>query len=202
MAGIAQHGAVDINLLGGQLHYQPEFVSAADTLYRVLRDSVAWQQPVLRIYGRQRPTPRLVSFVGDPGLSYRYSGQCHHSADWPAGVAALRERLANEFQLRFNCALLNYYRDGGDSMAWHSDDETELGTSPAIASISLGERRDFRFRPKPRGAAAGQPAQTIALEHGSLLLMLPPTQANWQHCVPRRVGCGGRINITFRQLIG
>ena len=47
---------------------------------------------------------------------------------------------------RFNSVLLNLYRDGQDSMGWHSDDESELGPAPAIASLSLGEPRRFLLR--------------------------------------------------------
>ncbi len=190
-----------IALAGAELVYQADFVADPNALYRALRENVDWQQPKLHIFGRWRLTPRLVSFVGDPGLSYRYSGQSHRATVWPTGLAELRERLAKEYQCEFNCALLNYYRDGRDSMGWHTDNEPELGPSPTIASISLGDCRDFRLRPKPGGIAAEEAPQTIALQHGSLLLMLPPTQAHWQHSLPRRVERGGRINITFRQII-
>ena len=30
-------------------------------------------------------------------------------------------------KIRFNSVLLNYYRDGNDSVAWHSDRESVLG---------------------------------------------------------------------------
>ena len=33
----------------------------------------------------------------------------------------------------FNSVLLNYYRDGRDSMGMHADDEPELGPEPVIA---------------------------------------------------------------------
>jgi alkylated DNA repair dioxygenase AlkB len=44
--------------------------------------------------------------------------------------------------------LLNLYRNGVDSMGWHSDDERELGERPVIASVSLGATRRFRLRHK------------------------------------------------------
>ena len=50
------------------------------------------------------------------------------------------------FDLRFNSVLANLYRDGRDSMGWHSDDEPELGAEPVIASLSFGALRRFRFR--------------------------------------------------------
>ena len=48
----------------------------------------------------------------------------------------------------FNSVLINLYRNGKDSVAWHSDDEIMLGITPTIASVSLGEVRKFEMRPK------------------------------------------------------
>jgi hypothetical protein len=48
----------------------------------------------------------------------------------------------------FNTCLLNYYRDGKDSVGWHSDDEPIYGPRPLIASVSLGAARDFVLRRK------------------------------------------------------
>ncbi len=39
------------------------------------------------------------------------------------------ERLAG---VGFNSCLLNYYRDGKDSMGWHSDNEPLYGSTPTI----------------------------------------------------------------------
>jgi alkylated DNA repair dioxygenase AlkB len=48
----------------------------------------------------------------------------------------------------FNSVLINYYRDGKDRVAWHSDNEKELGINPMIASVSLGAERKFKLRHK------------------------------------------------------
>ena len=32
----------------------------------------------------------------------------------------------------FNSVLINYYRNGNDRVAWHSDDEKELGKKPVM----------------------------------------------------------------------
>ncbi|KAK8125503.1 uncharacterized protein PG998_001262 [Apiospora kogelbergensis] len=49
----------------------------------------------------------------------------------------------------FNFCLVNYYASGADSISFHSDDERFLGPLPAIASFSLGARRDFLLKHKP-----------------------------------------------------
>lgn len=56
--------------------------------------------------------------------------------------------LKNKINATLNSVLLNYYRDGHDSVAWHSDDEMSMGVCPTIASISLGEIRRFDMKRK------------------------------------------------------
>lgn len=191
-------GVQHISLLGGGLDYYAEYVADPQTLFAALRDGVNWQQPLVTVYGRQHVTPRLVSFVGDVGLSYRYSGTTHVTETWPVALKILRDKLQVDTGFDFNCALLNFYRDGNDCMGYHSDDEPALGDMPCIASISLGAERDFCLKPKT-GASK---TQKLSLASGSLLVMLPPTQQHWQHALPVRKGVAqGRINITLRNLL-
>ena len=83
-------------------------------------------------------------------------------------------------------------------MGWHSDDEPELGGNPTIASLSLGGTRRFLLRHKRR---AHSPVE-IPLGHGALLIMRGPTQAHWQHQVPKtRRPCALRLNLTFRCIV-
>ncbi len=95
----------------------------------------------------------------------------------------------------FNGVLLNLYRDGSDSMGWHSDNEPELGKDPVIASVSFGATRNFLFK---RRDNSSKPF-CLTLEPGSLLLMKGKTQENWFHKVPKtKRNIGIRINLTFR----
>jgi alkylated DNA repair dioxygenase AlkB len=100
-------------------------------------------------------------------------------------------------QVDFNSVLANLYRDGRDSMGWHSDDEPELGSQPAIGSLSLGATRRFVLKHR------NDPSRKLVLElpHGSLLVMRGATQANYRHALPRTSRpVGPRINLTFRQI--
>ncbi|KAF3344938.1 Dihydroxy-acid dehydratase [Verticillium dahliae VDG2] len=79
------------------------------------------------------------------------------------------------------------------AIAFHSDDERFLGPAPAIASFSLGARRDFLLKHKPfpppgdaaMTAAPRRPAALgtlrFPLGSGDMLLMRGATQANWLH---------------------
>jgi len=95
----------------------------------------------------------------------------------------------------FNSVLLNLYRDGNDSMGWHSDDEAELGHNPVIGSLSLGGMRRFMLRHRSQKGLKHQ----LELTSGSLLLMQGTTQQYWQHHIPKtKRPVAPRINLTFR----
>ncbi|MFA6041016.1 MAG: alpha-ketoglutarate-dependent dioxygenase AlkB, partial [Methylophilus sp.] len=96
----------------------------------------------------------------------------------------------------FNSVLLNYYRDGSDSMGFHSDNEAELGKNPVIASLSLGETRTLVLKHKTNKSL--KPIR-LKLNDASLLLMAGELQTHWQHGIPKESKhCNARINLTFR----
>ncbi len=181
--------------------YQPAFIACAeaDRLLEVLLALPDWQQLRLRVFGRDVSAPRLTAWYGDPGARYAYSGVVHEPQPWPDDLAALRVRLCAHLGVEFNSVLANLYRDGRDSIGWHSDDEPELGEQPVIASVSLGARRRFRLRHRVRKDAL---PIDLDLEHGSLLAMWGSTQDHWKHSLPKRAGCGEvRVNLTFRYVL-
>ena len=171
----------------------------ASALLAALDTELAWQQPSLRLYGREHPIPRHQVWMGTPEASYRYSGREFLPEPWHPAVADLCERVitalaAAGIDARFNSVLLNRYASGEERMGWHSDDEPELGDDPLIAAVSLGADRPLRFRWKRRAA----PAFNVWLPHGSLLVMGPGVQRQLQHALlPRRLP-GVRISLTFR----
>ncbi|KAL8850801.1 MAG: hypothetical protein Q9221_004215 [Calogaya cf. arnoldii] len=111
----------------------------------------------------------------------------------------------------YNFCLVNYYANGADSISYHSDDERFLGSDPAIASFSLGAKRDFLMKHKPVPPKGNDPVADsinsakpvkLSLASGDMILMRGKTQANWLHSIPKRKGGEsdkGRINITFRK---
>lgn len=125
----------------------------------------------------------------------------------PQCLDALRKITEGSTCETFNFCLVNYYADGKDSISYHSDDERFLGTNPAIASFSLGARRDFLMKHKPiapkDGAVVDGPKPIkLPLGPGDMVLMRGRTQSNWLHSIPKRAGAEagkGRINITFRK---
>jgi alkylated DNA repair dioxygenase AlkB len=186
-----------LQLPDAQLDFQPGWLDAptADSWLSQLLRETTWQQPQLRLYGRLHPVPRLVAWYGDEEASYRYSGLIHRPLPWTPLLAHIRQRLEAAVGQSLNGALLNHYRDGHDSMGWHSDDEAELGANPLIASLNLGGTRRFDLRRK----GGSRIEHSLELAHGSLLVMAGSTQHYWQHQVAKtRRPCAPRLNLTFR----
>ena len=183
--------------------YRPDFIepAEADRLFELLWRDLAWERREIVLFGRRLMQPRLVAWYGDPGATYRYSGQTLQPRPWHRGLCSLRERIEARTGCTFNAVLANGYRDGNDSMGWHSDDEPELGPRPCIASLSLGAERVFLLRPREPDAAGKRPSSRLVLAHGSLLQMRGDSQARYQHSLPRtRRPVGPRINLTFRRV--
>ena len=190
---------IRIERSGLQLRHGPRWLQqqgiATQELRQRLAEGLAWQQPLVTVYGKQHRTPRLTCWVADPGCLYRYSGLQQQIHPWTRELEQLRELLHHQLGVRFNSLLLNRYRDGADRMGWHADDEPELDDQSPIASLSLGVARDLRFRPR-RGPES---AFALNLGDGDLLVMDPPSQRHWQHALPPRARVvAERVNLTFR----
>ena len=167
----------------------------AEALQASLHDVIPWEVHRIRMFGRWVDSPRLSCWMGDPDARYRYSGMDFLPHAWPGILLPLRDRLQEQCNARFNSVLLNRYRNGSDSMGWHSDDEPELGPEPLIASLSLGAPRRFLLR---RRDDHGRKTE-YQLGHGDLLLMGGATQRHYQHALPKSMRAAGeRINLTFR----
>jgi alkylated DNA repair dioxygenase AlkB len=161
-----------------------------------LQSDIAWRQETIKLFAKEIPQPRLTAWYGDAGAIYTYSNITNHPLPWTEALREIKARCEAIAQTTFNSVLLNYYRDGQDSMGWHQDNEPELGAEPIIASVSFGATRHFQLRHKKRKDLE---TITLALEHGSLLLMQGATQSYWKHQLPKTTqSVGARINLTFR----
>ncbi len=187
-----------INLPGAIVIFCPRFLSreAGDRLFHQLLQETAWRQEAVRIFDKSIPQPRLTAWYGDPHTAYTYSGIKLHPEPWTPTLLDLKSQIELQTQAEFNSVLLNLYRDGQDSVSWHSDNEPELRRNPIIASLSLGATRRFSLKHRQRKDL--KPVH-LELSHGSLLLMLGDTQKNWLHQVPKTNQLvEKRISLTFR----
>jgi alkylated DNA repair dioxygenase AlkB len=148
------------------------------------------------MFGKRVPIPRLNAWYGE--LPYRYSGTTFEASLPPAPLQTLQAQINRDTGWQLNSVLANLYRNGLDHMGWHSDDEQSLGSTPQIASLSLGAQRRFVLRNKKDRSNKHQ----LNLHHGSLLLMLGRCQRDWQHHLPKSTRLAlPRINLTFRESV-
>ena len=185
---------------GAWIDFWPHAASGHEAWLERLVRELPLSSENYRVAGRVVAAPRLVSWHGDPGTDYVYSGVRHQPAAWSAALAELRSLVEAESGLTFNSALANYYRDGADGMGWHADAEPEVGPSPDdrwIASLSLGAARRFVLRHTHRR----DDRHEFDLGRGSLLIMRGTTQTHYRHAAPKTARpVGPRLNLTFRHI--
>jgi alkylated DNA repair dioxygenase AlkB len=182
-----EHGAYD---------FFPAFFSAkeSDDVFNNLKNDITWKQESMKMYGREINFPRLTAWYGDNDKPYSFSGITLKPNPWNAALQKIKEKIEPEAGVIFNSVLLNRYRNGNDSISWHTDAEKELGRNPVIASVNFGATRIFQLR-----HINTKEKIEIELTHGSLLIMKGELQHFWQHQVPKTSKVvGERINLTFR----
>ena len=154
-------------------------------IMRRLIDEIKWEQKIVEMYGKQVVTPRLTAWFG-----YQLP-----LLPWTKELLQIKETVEKLSSIEFNSVLLNYYRDGNDSVAWHSDNDDVVGKNRFVASVSFGQERFFDIRNKSDHTNKS----SILLEDGSYLLMKNDFQENWQHRVAKsKTPMKERLNLTFR----
>jgi alkylated DNA repair dioxygenase AlkB len=177
----------NFNLPDAELKLWEQFFQKdeSDTYYKILLKELPWKQRTRKMYDKIVPDPRLTAWYGS-----------ETSDPWPSTLLEIKERVQSECGIIFNSVLLNYYRDGNDSVAWHSDTLPSSGKHHAIASVTFGETRFFKVRHKTNKDV---PQLSIPLTHGSFLLMGETMQYHYEHRVPKTSrNIEARINLTFR----
>ncbi len=171
----------------GAIDYLPQAFDPAQcaSFFRDLMDAVAWSSEKMRMYDKLVDVPRLTAWYRDPD-------------PLPETLAVIRARVGALLGVRFNAVSLNYYRDGADSVAWHSDHDEDLVADPVVALVSLGAVREMQLRPKvpPRRLLR------CDLEPGSILAMSGDVQSYWEHHIPKVARpTSARISVALRTKI-
>lgn len=189
-----------IPLQDADVKYIQDFISHDQSIYYLeqLLTKVEWQQNKIKMFGKEYDEPRLTAWYGDKGIRYKYSGIQLEPLSWNPLLEELKLLVNIEAETSFNSALLNYYRDGQDSMGYHQDNEPELGENPTIASLTFGAERTFQLKHITNQSIK---RKDIPLKSGSLLIMAGETQHHWKHQIPKtKKPIGPRLNITFRNI--
>ena len=188
---------IHLDLPQADIVYYPSFFSSekASTYYNRLLSETDWQHDDIKVYGKVYKQPRLSALYGLNNKPYSYSGLTMQPKLFTPLLLELKTAIEKNSEATFNTVLINQYRDGNDSVGWHSDDEKELGKNPVIASLTFGAERFFHLKHKENKELRYK----LLLEHGSLLLMKGETQHFWQHQIPKsKLVQSPRINLTFR----
>lgn len=133
------------------------------------------------------------------GKDYAYSGITVKGNEFIPCIEQLMNKINLEYGFNLNSCLLNYYKDGNTSIAWHSDNEKSLanGSEAVVVSVSIGATRTFVLR-----SLDMQERVKIPLRDGNILVMGAGTQKHYQHSVPVELSVTKpRINLTFREFV-
>ncbi|WP_237073623.1 alpha-ketoglutarate-dependent dioxygenase AlkB family protein [Mucilaginibacter mali] len=175
------------------MEYRPSLIDAqaSDQLLQYFIETTPWKQTTQKLWDKEYLTPRLTCWYGE---TERIAG----TLPWTPELQMIREMVEPLAGIQFNSVLLNYYRDGNDSVAWHSDKESIMGSQPVIASVSFGQVRSFDIRNKQDH----REHYSVRLEHGSFLLMKSGLQEAFEHRIAKsNKPMKARINLTFRLVI-
>ena len=188
----------EVKLRDGEYIFIQQFfeLEQSNFFFNVLMKETHWKQEYIKMYGKDIPCPRLMAWYGEQQSDYTFSGISLSAEPWTETLLAIKKKVEDKCETTFNSVLLNLYRNGGDSISWHADDEKELGKNPLIASVSFGGARKFKMRHKYFSDTV-----SLNLTHGSLLIVKGETQHFWEHEVPKtKKFVEQRINLTFRTI--
>ena len=188
-----------LSIPNATIDYLADFVSSSRslTLFDQFITTLNWQQREVVVFGRRYLQPRAIAWHGEPAAVYTYSGQTFSPSPLTRELLMLKRAVERATKTTFNSVLANLYRDGQDSMGFHADDEPELGENPVIASLSLGDTRQFVMRSRRKPVRY----ERFDLHSGDLLVMRGRTQVYWHHGIPKTTrALGPRLNLTFRQI--
>jgi alkylated DNA repair dioxygenase AlkB len=180
-------------LENGHVEYCPKFMSNdfSNQLFNHL-SQLNFKQSTIKMYNKVVLTPKLQAWMGDPDTkAHLYTEQTANA--WSSNMLILKNKLEEVTNFKFNYVLINYYRDGNDYIAYHSDKEAIGEGKNVICSVSLGATRQFVIKNEINKKA-------FMLENGALIIMKgDDTQKYWQHGITKTKKIfKPRINLTFR----
>src|SRR5690625_2913422 len=92
----------------------------ADFYFNDLLKNAVWEQQKMNMYGKEVLFPRLTSWYGDHDRPYSFSGITLHPHPWNETLLQIKEDIEPMSGVTFNSVLLNRYRNGNDSISWHT----------------------------------------------------------------------------------
>ncbi len=170
-----------------------------------------------------RPINRAQRWYHDDGkyFSNLWKGQdfdrwkSNQSEQW---LIDLREKVQQKVNIvcqdicsipQFNSVLVNYYRNGTDTIKHHRDDETIFGDNPTIAMLTFGQVRPLQFRriiynPNDlrkieNNLDETELNKTFEIQEGELFIMAGAVQKYYSHGIEKDSTINGRYSVTIRE---
>ena len=172
--------------------------------------------------GWGKPIPRLQNWFQEDGIAFSHKWKTDFDR-WKADeydmeLSAIQEEIREKvLELGFsgispfNSCLINYYRNGQDSIKPHFDSMDLFGPAPFICIFSLGAPREIVFKRRcfnpdnPKSLRLDPLAKHLGcafrLEEGSLLIMSGATQKYYQHEIVKEDMGEERWSMTFRHFL-
>jgi alkylated DNA repair dioxygenase AlkB len=163
--------------------YASGWVTGADALFERIIETREWGQRRRQMYDQK---------VLEPRLTAPWNVRSGEPLEPPV-LEEIRQVLSHRYERDFDSVGFNLYRDGRDSVAWHSDKIRKEVEDPIVVLVSLGEARRFLLRPKGGGRST-----PFMLGNGDLLVTGGKSQRTWEHSVPKVAQAGPRISLAYR----
>jgi len=190
---------IELDNEGSFIKYYPNYLNAdeANEMLKILLNEIDWDDTSRYTYGRITQFNRKSAFYSLSGLQYPFSGRTFSGKSMTSTMKNTLKELKKRYNYEFNSILFNYYRNGRDTISWHTDNEKELGQDPVVGTISLGQERPFYLRHHIDHSKK----HDYLLGHGSLMVMEGKTQNIWEHSVPQRAKLNQpRLSLTLRKI--
>ncbi len=175
--------------------------SKEQELFEEFKNTLEWKQDKYKFGDKEVLSPRLIRYFGN--RNYNYSGQLKKATPFTETIKNLGNLIEDYLRGQsydiekdyFNGCLLNYYRDGNDSISYHTDKEPDMVKDGIIAVISLGVSRKFYLKNQKTNVV-----EKIDLNGGSLSIMNPICQKEYLHAIMKEPKITeSRISLTFRR---
>lgn len=199
----------NLNFENANVFYQKEFLTLSESkdvfdsisdLFQHEERKIINDENDQPLYRLNRKTIVFVDDMVDKIVIPKIWGNNVTVLSFPPILAEIKKNLESKLNFEFNICLANYYPNGKSNIAWHSDNE-EKGSTSCIASISLGEEREFTFRKKETSniEIPREIYKSLILHSGSLIVMADGCQENYHHSLPSNNKYKNpRLNLTFR----
>lgn len=181
--------------LGHESFMVVEFDAVTDVDFEAFC-ALPYEQTQITLYGKTHDTPRLQKLYGVANYAFSTYKMVAEPIIPPPVQACIDYARLKYPKFEWNGALVNYYADGNNYIAAHSDDEKDLQSGAPILSFSFGATRTFRITKKNKEEKYRLDVPT---ESGSMIAMCGQMQKFFKHEIVKAPKIAGRrINVTVR----